>query len=314
MLVERVTLTTLLLTSAMAGLSFYRYERGRLESRFQAHGLASYKASLDGGDVHYWAGGNPTGRPLLLIHGFGGDALFGWAGQAPLAKERFIIAPDLLWFGESHGAEDDFSAVRQAEVVAQLLDHLAIPEADVVGISYGGFVLLELAQLVPERIRRAVFVDSPGHVFSLDDYHDALDRLELDSVADLVVPEDPTGVRRLMQIGYHRPPPIPMFVARDVYANMFVKWKAQKVRLLDHLLELARHVDPDAYAIPMPTLVLWGDHDALFPPALAHRLAEAIGPHARVRMIPQTNHAPNLERPIFFNQRLREFFRDGATA
>ncbi len=310
MLVERLTLTSLLLTSAAAGLSFYRAERTRLESRFRRHGLAPYRASLPGGEVHYWAGGNPTGEPLLLVHGFGGDALTGWAGQASLATDRFLIAPDLLWFGQSHGTEDDFSAMRQADVVAALLDHLAIQSADVVGISYGGFVLLELTRHHTERVRRAVFVDSPGHVFTLDDYHDALDRLGLDSVAELVVPEDPAGVQRLMAIGYHRPPPIPMFVARDVYANMFVKWKAQKVRLLDHLLMLAREVEPEDYTVPMRTLVLWGDGDQLFPPTLAHRLATAIGDHARVELMPGTNHAPNLERPLLFN-RLLTTFLDG---
>lgn len=307
MLLERLTLTSLMLTSAAAGLSFYKYEARRLRARFESYGLSRYRASVPGGEIAYWAGGNPSGEPLLLIHGFGGDALFGWAGQAPLAKDRFIIAPDLLWFGESHGTEDDFTADRQAAVITGLLDHLAVRVADTVGISYGGFVLLEMTRHHPERVRRAVFVDSPGHVFTLDDYHQALDRLHLDSVADLVVPEDPSGVQRLMRIGYHSPPPIPMFVARDVYDHMFTRWRWQKIRLLDHLLKLARQVDPSDYPVPMPTLILWGDGDVLFPADLAHRLAEAIGPHAQVRLIPSANHAPNLERPLYFNARLREF-------
>lgn len=312
MLTERITLTTLLFTSALAGLSFATFERQRLARRFARHGLHPYRASLPGGEVHYWAGGNPAGRPLLLIHGFGGDALFGWAGQAPLARDRFLVAPDLLWFGDSHGTVDDYSARHQADVLAALLDHLALDRVDACGISYGGFVLLELVQHHLARVGRAIFVDSPAHAFTLDDYHDTLDRLGLDSITSLITPDGPEGVQALLRLAYYRPPPVPRMVARDVYDRLFVKWRQQKVRLLDHLLRLAGEVDPSDYRVPVPSLVLWGDHDVLFPPELAYRLAATIGPHARVTLIPRANHAPNLERPLFFNRAVNRFLASEA--
>jgi pimeloyl-ACP methyl ester carboxylesterase len=310
MLFERATITGLLLSATVAGASFHKWQQARLRRLYRRHNLHAYQASLDGGSLHYWAGGKPGGKPVLLIHGFGADAMWGWATQVPLAKKWFLLAPDLLWFGKSHTDIRDYSSVHQAETLVQLLDHLAIDKVDAVGISYGGFVALEMANGWPDRLGKVVLVDSPGHTFTLDDYQDLLDRNDIDSVSDLVVPGDPTGVRRLIQLAFHRPPPIPMWVARDIYQNMFSTWKEQKVRLLDDLLQRAATIDPDDYALQHDLMLLWGEHDVLFPPHLAWRLANQLGPRARVSILPKANHAPNLERPMMFNQRLSAFLDD----
>jgi pimeloyl-ACP methyl ester carboxylesterase len=307
MLIERAVLNTMLLATTAGGYSFFQFQQGRLERMMQRANLHAYRARLANADVHYWAGGAGAGRPLLLVHGFGADALWGWAMQAELGRDRFLIAPDLLWFGNSFSTQAEYTTLFQAQVLVELLDHLAIEQVDVVGISYGGFVALELAHGWSERVRRIVLVDSPGHAYNLDDYHDLLARKDLDSVSDLVVPDAPSGVRRLVQLAYYRPPPIPMFVARDIYANMFVLHKEQKVRLLDNLLARAATVDPDLYHIPHRTMVMWGDHDELFPPQLGYRLADTIGRRAHVELVPRANHAPNLERAPYFNRRVASF-------
>lgn len=307
MFLERLALTTFLLSTALAGCSFYQLQQGRLESRFRGAGLHAYQASVPNGALHYWAGGRPDGKPLLLIHGFGADALWGWIEQTELARDHFLIVPDLLWFGRSRGAAQDFSTVYQAEALRQLLDHLAIAQADIAGISYGGFVALELANAWPDRVDRIVLVDSPGHTYTLDDYHAMLERQRLDSVSQLVVPPEARGVQRLVRLAYYRPPPVPMFVARDIFAHMFSTCAAEKVRLLDHLLARAGEAHADLYRIAHRTMILWGEQDELFPAPLAQRLAAAIGPSAHVRLIPRANHAPNLERPERFNREILSF-------
>ncbi|MCB9681003.1 MAG: alpha/beta hydrolase [Alphaproteobacteria bacterium] len=307
MITDRLTLSTMILSSTLAGWSFYNLYRARTVQKFRRLGVEAYQATLDNGQLFYWAGGKGDAKPLLLIHGFGGDAMFGWSEQMRLARHRFLIAPDLLWFGGSHSHAGDFTHRYQARTLEQLLDHLAVERCDVVGISYGGFVAGELANACPDRVDKLVIVDSPGHVYTLDDYHAMLDRLGLDSIAEMIVPDDPSGVRRLLQLAYHRPPPVPSFVARDIYAHMFVRWKVEKVRLLDQLLAMADQIDPRDYHITAPTKILWGEHDELFPVPVAHRLADALDGPVDVHVIPSTNHAPNMERWAHFNDQVMGF-------
>jgi pimeloyl-ACP methyl ester carboxylesterase len=306
-LTERFTLSSLIWATTLAGQSFYHYQLNHLRRRFERAGLHAYRARLGDAEVHYWAGGRPGGRPLLLIHGFGGDALFGWEAQTDLAKRRFLIIPDLLWFGGSHGKVDDWSSTYQAEVMLRLLDHLAVEQVDVVGVSYGGFVTLELAVQAPTRVNRYVLVDSPGPTYTMADYHAMLERQDLDSVADLVVPQRPEGVQRLVRLAYYRPPPVPLFVARDIFEHMYTQRGPEKVRLLDDMLARAGVVTPADYATDHPVLVLWGEFDELFPLALAHRLAAGLGPRAHVRVIRKANHAPNMEWPALFNREVLGF-------
>ncbi len=307
MFIERLALNSLITTATLSGWSFFQWEEARLRRKFARHRVRTYRASLPNGEVHYWAGGKPGAQPLLLIHGFGADAMWGWAGQIDLARDHFLIAPDLLWFGRSHSSSDDFSSRFQAEAFVQLLDHLAIDQVDVAGISYGGFVGLELAHHHPDRVRKLVMIDSPGHTFTLDDYQELLVRNDIDSIAELIVPEGPADIPRLLDIAYYWPPPLPRFIARDLYAHMFTTWTDQKVRLLDNLLARASEIDPDEYEFHHETLLLWGDKDTLFPPELAHRLARHLGAQAKVEIIRRAKHAPNLERPLVFNRALRSF-------
>ena len=61
-------------------------------------------------------------------------------------------------------------------------------------------------------------------------------------------------------------------------------------------------------AITAPTLLLWGDHDALFPRQEQERLVASI-PDARLLVYPETGHSPNWERPERVAHDLDAFMR-----
>ncbi len=65
-------------------------------------GFRSETAVINGVRVHYWVGGNPRGRPILLWHGFLGTS-YSWAAVAPKLAEAglAVIAPDMPGFGDS---------------------------------------------------------------------------------------------------------------------------------------------------------------------------------------------------------------------
>ena len=107
--------------------------------------------------VHTW--GDRGAPPMVCLHGVTGHG----ERFRRLAEERWsarhrVIAPDL----RGHGRSDYDPPWTFATYVADLietLDALEIDDADWVGHSFGGRLILELAATHPERIRRAVLLD-----------------------------------------------------------------------------------------------------------------------------------------------------------
>ncbi len=60
--------------------------------------------------------------------------------------------------------------------------------------------------------------------------------------------------------------------------------------------------------IAVPTLLIWGEHDARSPLSVAHQFQQAI-PDATLVVIPESGHLSNLEKPEQFNAAVRQFCR-----
>ena len=67
-------------------------------------------------------------------------------------------------------------------------------------------------------------------------------------------------------------------------------------------------LDSRISALKAPTLLLWGEQDALTPLAMA-RVFQRLIPGSRLEVIPQCGHLPCLEKPAEFNQALLNFLR-----
>lgn len=98
--------------------------------------------------------------PVLLIHGLASAAAI-WDLVAPLVAEqgRQVYALDQRGHGESDKPATGYDF---ATIVADdhaLLDALALPQAVVVGHSWGGAVALNLAATYPDRVAALVLVD-----------------------------------------------------------------------------------------------------------------------------------------------------------
>ena len=296
------------LTAFANFLGIHRWTARALAARFRFAGLEQRAIRLPHGQLRVWVGGQ--GPPLLLLHGFGADATLGWHPQVhTLARKHTLIVPDLLWFGESHSDEADFSLHHQAHCMAALCAALGHERYDVCGISYGGLVAFTMTATFQDRVRRLILVDSPGPVYSDADHQHILDVFGVTEVADIVIPEHPDDIVRLLQLAWYRPPPAPRIVLYDTYEQLFRKRTDEKRALLRWLDTLRNGPEgiPE-WDVPQPVLLIWGEHDPLFPVALGQRLEAAL-PDARLLVIPETRHAPNLEQPKVFNQAIRTFLR-----
>jgi pimeloyl-ACP methyl ester carboxylesterase len=102
------------------------------------------------------------GEPLVLIHGglttIG--QMQGWVQQ--LAKTRQVIAVEMQGHGRSADTDRPMSFPTMGDDIAALIDHLKVPNADLVGHSFGGASGLCAAIQHRDKVRRLVVISSPA--------------------------------------------------------------------------------------------------------------------------------------------------------
>ena len=294
----------LLLTALALACNVVRLQRHRLERDFEGAGLAPEIVTRGDDRVHVWHGGTreTNKTPVLLLHGFGGGAIWQWGEQLPpLSADRWVVVPDLLWFGDSSSTRDDPSLEHQVEAMVGVLDHEDLPQVDVVGISYGGMVGYLLARQHGHRVRRLVLVDSPGGIYAPEDLELLLERFGVNSAAEIIIPEDEAGVRRLLELAYHDPPYTPDFVLRQVKAEMYDPYRQPQQALLEAVVS-GRERYTGTHQLDVSVGLIWGEDDPVFPLSIARRISDTYD--APLHTLPQARHAPNLEYPEAFNRAL----------
>lgn len=109
----------------------------------------------DGVKIRYIVSGE--GDPVLLIHGYTASAETNWGSVIPaLSKQYQVIALDNRGHGKSDKPEGaDQYDVEMIKDSINLLDHLGIEKAHVVGYSMGGYITAKMTTLYPERMLSA---------------------------------------------------------------------------------------------------------------------------------------------------------------
>ena len=114
----------------------------------------------------------------------------------------------------------------QSTTFLALLRHLNIQQADVMGISYGGFVTMEMKRTgEANEVGRIIVIDSPGGHFDEEEEAAMLQRFGVSDPKDIFVPQDWRAVRRLIGLVFYRPPYMPSWVYRDVKTKSSIKTK-----------------------------------------------------------------------------------------
>jgi len=108
--------------------------------------------------VAYWEGGDPQGRPVLLIHGLGGDHRGLLDCISPLSRYRLIV-PDLPGYGLSETFGGEHTVEAYADFIESLLHHLHLTDIVLIGYSFGAIVALTYAKHNPKQLRQLVLLN-----------------------------------------------------------------------------------------------------------------------------------------------------------
>lgn len=228
-----------------------------------------------------------SGPPVVLVHAGVADGRMWDATRDALADQWTVVVPDLRGFGQSPMPPADAAPWTNSGDVLELMDHLGMPEAAVVGASYGGRVATEVAATAPDRVTRlvllapsAAWMERGDALRAFGDEEDAL--LEAGDV------EGATELNVRTWLG-----PEADDTARALVHNM--QKRAFEVQLADPDAE-PQPVDADPSRISAPTTVVVGAHDFPDFTGVAQRLRDSIS-GAELVELDWAGHLPTLERP-----------------
>jgi len=274
--------------------------------------------SIHGHDVGYRMAG--SGPALLLIHGIAGSSAT-WREVMPTLAERFcVVAPDLIGHGQSAKPVGDYSLGAYASGMRDLLGALGVERATVVGQSFGGGVALQLAYQHPEICERLVLVDSGGLGREVSWMLRFMTLPGSEYLMPLIFPSFVRESGNELSRQLHR---------RGVRMGRLAEmWNAYSsltesdnrpafVRTLRGVIDpggqTVSATDRLYLAAQLPTLIVWGEQDAIIPVSHAYAAHEAIA-GSRLEVIPEAGHFPQVETPEAFLSVLVDFIDTTAPA
>ena len=234
---------------------------------------------------------------VVFVHGWPDS----WRSFEPvmtaLPSTIGAISVSLRGFGGSDAPPDGYTPDDFAADVHDLAEHLDITSAVFVGHSMGSLVVQQLAAAHPEMVAGLVLIGGlnqlPDDVFA--DVWSA--------VEDLTDPISERFVREFQSSTLAGPVPARFFdqlVAESLKAPARV-WRAAFAGI--------RTMPPANDArITAPTLLLWGDQDALVPRTEQDRLVSTI-PEARLVVYSGAGHSLNWEQPTRVARDIEAFLR-----
>lgn len=249
--------------------------------------------------LRYAESGDPSADPIIMLHGYS-DSWYSYSPVMPLLDSRYrIIALDQRGHGASDQPEGGYELKTLAGDVVALMDELKIRRATIVGHSMGSLVAQQMGLIAPDRIERLVLVGS-GTTFermnAVNEFAEAVNALT-----------DPVSlhfIRDFQVSTIHHPVP-PAFLDSAIGESTRLTarvWKALLAGMLG---------TPEADGLAangIPTLLVWGEHDSVFPMEDRDALAAELRDAERIDY-QATGHAVHWERPEQFAEDLDEFIR-----
>lgn len=255
------------------------------------------------GDLYYEVSG--SGPALLFAHGLGGNHLSWWQQVAHLAPHYTCVSFAHRGFAPSSAIAGGPDPADYAADLAALIDHLKFPDVRLVGQSMGGWTVLEYAIAHPATVKALVLSSTCG----------TLDRRGCDpaggSTYDAWAKDAEAKVAAGLANGIHpamgmsaaaRSPALHLLYASiDTMAGALDK---EKVR--SGLRRTAHRALAELKDFRVPTLMVAGGEDVVFPSFLASAIAAAL-PCGEAHLIPHAGHSPYFEDAATFNRLVEAF-------
>jgi pimeloyl-ACP methyl ester carboxylesterase len=230
------------------------------------------------------ASGRDDAPPLVLLHGQWATATM-WSSiiEQLSAGSRVYAVDQVDDVGKSVPSRMPSSRADYADWLLDVFDGLVVCEADVAGLSHGGFLATNLAMKSPGRVRRLVLL-CPG----VPSFGPPTVRWAIHGMPITLMPTHLNGkwlVKGMTVRGYR---------ADDLEAEQLIT-SAVSVR---KRTPTRPSFDAGEFAsLTMPVLFLVGDHEAMYDAQRAMERVRELIPHAETTIVPDAGHMLTSDQP-----------------
>ena len=245
---------------------------------------------------------------VVFVHGAGGSSSI-WYKQIRDFREHFnVLLVDLRGHGGSPKPVDPREPYTFEEVsreVVDVLDHLGIDSAHFIGISLGTILIRTIGEIAPGRVRTMIMGGAVTRLNLRSRVLVTLGTLARRFVpymwlyrlfAWIMMPKKRHQQSRLLFVGE----------AKKLAQKEFMRWW----RLTNEVNPLLRFFEEKE--LPIPTLYLMGEEDHMFLPPV-RRLVQRHR-YSILRVLEDSGHVVNVDRPDLFNDLSIDFIRTGGAA
>ena len=230
---------------------------------------------------------------ILFIHGFG-SSLHTWEEWASALESQYrVVRFDLPGNGLSDpDPAGDYTDERSLQMIVAVMDSLGLEKAAIAGHSIGGRMAWTFAARHPKRVERLVLIAPDGFASPGFEYGRAA---EVPLSMDLMRYALPKPLLTMSLAPAYADPRVMTPALATRYHEMMLAPGARPAMLARMRQTVLTDPAPQLRAIQAPTLLIWGEQDAMIPFANSSDYLRTL-PNARLAAIPGVGHLPQEER------------------
>ena len=240
------------------------------------------------GPTHVIASGASDAPPLVLLPSFAGTATVWRVNVEDLSRHFRCYAVDVVGQpGKSITTQGSLDRHQFGAWLADVLDGLAVARAALVGCSFGAFLALNQAALMPDRVQRVVAI-SPVGVFKSQ---------FLRLVYAMIIKGTIRRIFRRLTRSKRAPSMADLGILPGdaAWGTLMGVTMAEAPRL--SAIQPAKFRKDEIRTIRAPTLILIGDKERLYDPRRMLRVASRDMPHARCEIVRDADHIAAMAQP-----------------
>lgn len=242
------------------------------------------------GPTHVNICGPKEAPALLLLHGSAISSTMWYPNVAALSGSYRVYAPDIIGeMGKSIRTRPTETPESYMDWLIELVDGLQLNQMSVVGISFGGYLAIQLANAAPQRIAKLILL-SPAALLP------TRLRFYLRMLAAILLPFLPLRTRQALFLG------MASETAAPIIQQLMTPTDFQYKMFIPKVIS-----DEDLMKIQAATLLLIGERELIYNPSAAVQRATRLIPHIETEIISCAGHAANLDQPEIVNQRVLKF-------